>query len=250
MKYLLILILTCAFAFANAQVNLVLNPSFEQYSRCPENVGQETYCDHWMTIDSSWFFTADSLGSPGGTPSYCNICSSTRGGGVPLNDYFYHYCRTGSGMMNVGMYHDCYTPDTNNSRAYLQGHLAHTLTMGHGYLVTFYVVNSNQSTYAINDIGAYLDNGAIDTVSVPGAPHSGYTMQVLDTAVISDTLNWTKIQGVFTANGTERLITIGNFFDCSHTHAVPLVDTTGRWAGATSGGGGAGGGWGGQPGSL
>ena len=35
--------------------------------------------------------------------------------------------------------------------------------------------------------------------------------------MITDTINWHKIQGSFTATGTERFITIGDFFDSTHT---------------------------------
>jgi len=42
----------------------------------------------------------------------------------------------------------------------------------------------------------------------------------LDTAIITDSINWTKIQGSFIANGTERFITIGDYFDTAHTEHV------------------------------
>ena len=92
----------------------------------------------------------------------------------------------------------------------------------------FFYTNLEQgSTFAINHIGAYFDDGTIDTTHYPGRPQSQYIPQVMDTGVINDTLNWIKVQGTFTAVGTEKFITIGNFFDKAHTHAIPLVDTTG-----------------------
>ena len=74
--------------------------------------------------------------------------------------------------------------------------------------------------YANNNIGAYLDDGSIDTASVCHNYQTEYTPQILDTSIITDTLNWTKIQGSFIANGTERFITIGNFFDTGLTAHV------------------------------
>lgn len=38
--------------------------------------------------------------------------------------------------------------------------------------------------------------------------------------MITDTTGWTKIQGAFTANGTEQFITIGNFYSNANTHTV------------------------------
>jgi hypothetical protein len=41
--------------------------------------------------------------------------------------------------------------------------------------------------------------------------------------IINDTLNWRKIEGVFVATGTEKYITIGNFYDVAHTATVPVT---------------------------
>jgi hypothetical protein len=51
-------------------------------------------------------------------------------------------------------------------------------------------------------------------------PQTTHTPQVYDTAIIKDTLNWVKIEGSFIANGSERFITIGNFFDGAHTDTL------------------------------
>jgi hypothetical protein len=76
--------------------------------------------------------------------------------------------------------------------------------------------------YAVNHIGAYLDDGHIDTTSVPGMPQTQYIpdLQIDETSIINDTLNWVKIEGSFTANGTEKFITIGNFHDLAGTSHI------------------------------
>jgi hypothetical protein len=90
--------------------------------------------------------------------------------------------------------------------------------------VTFYVALEQLSNYAINNIGAYIDNGGIDIASDTGCaqPQSLITPQILDSNVINDTVNWKMIQGLIKANGTEKFITIGNFSDKNHTTAIPL----------------------------
>ena len=100
---------------------------------------------------------------------------------------------------------------------YLQGHLYHHLIAGQSYCVTFYVVLERHTGYAINHIAAYLDNGTIDTTTRMMRYQSEYTPQVVDTPVIYDTTNWTKIQGSFIATGTETFITIGVFSDTGAT---------------------------------
>ena len=106
-------------------------------------------------------------------------------------------------------------------RYYLQGRLSQTLTAGQAYCVSFYVVNTHYSGNGCNHIGAYFDDGSIDTTTECGYVHTQYTPQVYTDSIITDTTNWTKIEGSFVANGTEKFITIGNFFDNAHTSLLP-----------------------------
>jgi hypothetical protein len=82
------------------------------------------------------------------------------------------------------------------------------------------------SGYAIKEIGAYLDNGTIDTAKIITLPQIAYIPQLVNTTgVLSDTGNWVKIEGSFIANGTEQFITIGNFENKAHTtySAMPVT---------------------------
>ena len=106
-------------------------------------------------------------------------------------------------------------------RDYIQGTLTSRLILGQMYCVSFYVVLEHLSAFSINHIGAYFDDGTIDTANFCSMPQTMHIPQVYETDIISDTLNWTKVQGVFTATGTERFITIGNFFDSAHTNKIP-----------------------------
>jgi hypothetical protein len=107
------------------------------------------------------------------------------------------------------------TPTGNN---YLQGNLYHALTVGQSYCVSFYVLMDSGTNAAMNNIGAYLDNGTIDTATYC-VTQSEYIPQIVeaDDTIITDSVNWTRIEGSFTANGTEIFITIGDFFDSAHT---------------------------------
>ncbi len=154
MKNIVLFILfICAFPLVGkAQINLVLNPSFEIYSDCPENTDGATYANYWTTLDSSWR-APDWSHDLEGVPEYCNVCSSNISACVPDNAMFCHYPRTGNGMMQLIMYHD--QPDHSPyDRDYLQGHLAHTLEEGKTYSVTFYVVHEHWESFAVNNLGA------------------------------------------------------------------------------------------------
>ena len=235
---------TCSLSYrGQAQVNLVRNPSFEQYNHCPHYPHEVLYADYWTGIvDTGWSpgLPIDSfITIPAGYcfPTYFNACDDTIDDPshfctLPDNQDFYQYPRTGNALMGGRMYYDYSEPGfTFGCQQYIQGRLYSTLIAGQSYCVTFYVVRiaSSGAGYAINHIGAYLDDGTVDTTMDCGKEQTEYTPQVVDTPVITDTSNWTKIQGSFIANGTERFITIGNFFDTAHTTHI-LVEFGGYFA--------------------
>jgi len=201
---------------AHAQVNYVLNPSLEQHTQCPDNFDEINFANYWSGLDSLQIYQNMSDGEP----EYCNVCATNWQLSIPQGVYYYHYARTGNGMAQVVMYNDESVPVNLYLRDYLQGRLFKQLTANKSYCVTFYVVEAQASSYSVNHIGAYLDNGIIDTTTDPGGVQDQYTPQILENAIISDTLNWVKIEGSFIANGTEKFITIGNFFDTAHTAHV------------------------------
>ncbi len=233
---LVLMLFTCA--SLKAQVNLVKNPSFEQYSDCPDQCDEIKFATGWMSLDSVW--TPPAYKYYQGVPEFLTVCG-TACGAIPSNGFCYNYPHTGNGMAEAYMYAaPTFSNDSGYTRDYLQGHLTNTLIAGQSYCVTFYVALEQGSQYAINHIGAYFDDGSIDTTTSYHlqSVNDQYIPQIVDTGIISDTINfpniywtwagkWTKIQGTFTANGTERLMTIANFFDVDHTHAINIYDTTG-----------------------
>jgi len=238
MRLIISLILfTCA-CDTQAQVNYVLNPSFEQYSKCPQYLDQLKYALHWTPIDS--IRNSDTLFyQPDCVPDYCNTCSPYCDTcyilgtvSVPINVSFYQYPRTGNGMVQVTMLIDpTLSPSSIDIRDYLQGKFYKPLIAGKNYCVTFYVNLEEASGYAIDKIGAYLDDGSIDVGQDSagcGLPHPSIIPQVYTSAIITNDTGWTMIQGLITAGGTERFITIGNFFDDAHTDTLIYCDDPGN----------------------
>ena len=206
-----------------AQTNFVLNGGFEWYSSCPTGLDQIKKARYWQPIDTTSFYPSLCAGE------YCNSCATlTSGVGIPQGGYYHHYPRTGNGMAFCVSYSDNnYAGDYQ--RDYIQGKLQGNLTAGKNYCITFYVTLAQTSQYAINHLGAYLDNGSISTgQDSTGCAHvqTAFMPQVFTTAIINDTLNWVKIQDNFTANGTERFITLGNFFSTANTDTIDLDATT------------------------
>ncbi len=213
MKKIVFIFLLFFCNYSYAQINLVRNPSFEEHSGCPNSLDDISLANFWNGIDSAIYMTYC-------LPEYFNICGigpST----LPNNPAFYHYPRTGYGMVGMMMYY--YYGSGIHAIDYSQGHLFTHLIAGQSYCVTFYVVLARRSGYKINHIGAYLDDGTIDTTTRCNYYQTEYSPQIVDTPVIYDTTNWTKIQGSFIANGTEKFITIGNFFDTGGTTHIPYI---------------------------
>ncbi|NCX95874.1 MAG: hypothetical protein EBX41_05600 [Chitinophagia bacterium] len=216
---MLCLISTCVYA----QSNLVLNGAFEVYDSCPYAYDQIRYTHYWDAIDTNYGVWGDSAFRAICTgrymdtfPEYSRIC----GRGGPVQAMGFQYPHSGTGMATVAFFMDRYYYSSTllafEGQNYLQGRLATTLVAGRQYCVSFYVSRTSWGQYAIDKIGAYLDDGTIDTTTHPAIAQTHCTPQVVDTLIRYDTLGWEKIQGSFTANGTEKFITIGMFFDSSH----------------------------------
>jgi len=219
-KLLLLIILMISTYATYGQVNYVRNGGFELYSRCPYAWDQIKFATGWQPIDTVNHPPVDSFGNGNCTPEYCNVCAPKNAfASVPDNGFFYHYPHTGNGMAQVTMFFDESYAYAYH-RDYLQGHLFKSLTAGQSYCVTFYVILDQQVRYAVNHIGAYLDNGIIDTTQNCGLAQTTHIPQVQTLNVVNDTLTWTKIEGSFVATGKETYITIGNFYDKAHSTYV------------------------------
>ena len=196
-------------------------------------IDEAKYCTHWSGLDTIWS-PPDWAHAPWGVPEFSHVCSTYPNTSVPNGVWYYHYAKTGNGMMSVQMFYDetYLGSPTEQFRDYLQGHLTQTLIAGRVYLVTFYVSSEGRSYYSVNHIGAYLDDGTIDTTHNPGWVQTQVTPQIAENTIINDTVaadsnTWVKIQDTFTATGTEKFITIGQFKDRAHTNFFALMDTTG-----------------------
>ncbi len=188
-------------AVSFAQINLVANPSFEEISSCPSDIAQIGLAIGWSTL----------MNGGGGNPDlfhYCCIDPNTCG--VPLNtgSYCFQYPHSGSAYCDiqvVGCLHVDYY------REYIQSKLTKGLSESHTYCVKFYTSLTDNSKAYITPIGVYFDDGSVSAPSFYGL--ATVTPQVYNTTqLLSDTVNWMKIEGSFVATGNEEYITIGNFF--------------------------------------
>ncbi|MFM2048830.1 MAG: hypothetical protein RI955_1378, partial [Bacteroidota bacterium] len=202
----------------NAQINYVPNPSFENYTTCNFLPNTIIAAYPWDTLKNGG----------GGGPDYFLPCNNLAGLRTPLNGAGYQVPKSGFGYCEIGVFanNNGLTP---NYREYIQIPFTKTLKNGASYSITFFVNKSEGSLYSIDRIGAYLDNGSISTTYgglvnvIPQVENPQYH-------IITDTINWTKIQGCFIANGTESYLTIGNFYTDLQTDTSISNFSSGFWS--------------------
>ena len=99
-KIALVVLFICACMQTHAQVNYVLNPSFEVDTGCPFEYDQAALAVYWQSIDT--VYDGDSVGPYGlCAPELCNTCATAYIVAVPANANFYQYPRTGNALMQL-----------------------------------------------------------------------------------------------------------------------------------------------------
>ncbi len=196
-----------------AQQNLIPDPSFENYVQCPQmpNVFNN-FLLHWKDPTNC-------------SSDYFNVCSSVFS--VPNTPLGHQIPKSGSGF--VGIACESYNPPNIASygREYIQTRLTDTLKANKKYCVSFFVNLPDRIKYTTSRIGAYIGEAIPSVISCP--PQPIYTPQIQNQfgSFISDTINWTKISGVYLANGTEEYLTIGNFYTPSNTDTLKFNPNSG-----------------------
>jgi gliding motility-associated-like protein len=195
-----LLILLGVFNGVFAQQNLIKNHSFEEY-----------------TGDCSFasFLNVLNWTSPGGgSPDYFISCNSI-GFSVPANIIGYQFALDGNAYIGIRL--GGVTPEPDGFYEYISQKLTTNLKKDKRYCVYFYASLADLAhKSAINRIGMVISNNPlvqnnIDPIII--VPQIYY-----DTlSLLSDTLNWVKIEGEFIATGNEQYVTIGNFYPVSQT---------------------------------
>jgi hypothetical protein len=210
-------LLFIAFVFVQINIvmaqNLVNNSSFEKLDSCLYYTNTINSAKPWDTLQA---------GGGGGLDLF-NVCSYAKYTIVPNTKIGFRDAKTGNGFIESAVFVNS-TTGKLNYREYVQAPLNSSLQNGKIYTVTFFVSRPSACPYAIDRIGAYLDNGAIST-TYGGLVNVTPQVENPRHHIIVDTVNWTKVQGCFTANGTESYLTLGNFYPDSltDTMSVPYV---------------------------
>jgi hypothetical protein len=197
----------------NAQVNLVPNPSFEDTINCPTGISQLYNCAQWLNPNFAG-------------PDYFNSCANySTFVSVPENSFGYQTPVSGNAYVGLLLYQRSTSGGPYDYREYIQVQLLDTLKSGKSYCVSFHVNHSSMGDIAIDNIGMYLSNTAVNNSSPTVLM---YTPQVVSPPgfFIQDTMSWYKVEGIYVATGGEKYITIGNFNDEFNTDTIHTASFT------------------------
>ena len=184
-------------SFLTSQTNLVPNPSFETYTACPSS-SDISYAQGWLNF--------------GQTPEYYNSCAniSTPQAGIPSNYVGYQNAKDGNGYAGIVAFYP------GNTREFIAIALSQTLSIGTKYFVSAYISRADTSPYicSCNRIGfrfSTIPFSFTTSVLINNFSH------VNSSAIITDSLGWTKIAGSFVADSAYQYFIIGNFYDDINT---------------------------------
>jgi hypothetical protein len=187
--------------------NLVPNPSFEQYTNCPDVSGG----GNGITEANGWLSFTDS-------PDYFNACADVLSGvNVPYTALGYQQAYEGSAFAGA-IFCASSTSPPPNVREYFGTQLSQTLVVGQKYYVSFFASLPNNIPYNCwsNKLGAKFTT--YNYSGVEGDPFlMTNTSQIHTDSLLKDTTNWVQIKGSFVADSAYQYIIIGNFYDDSNT---------------------------------
>lgn len=214
MKSLLLHIAFIFYVVVGYAQNLIPNFSFEQYSACPNSEDQVDYA-------TGWFKCSSNSVPVNSTPDYYNSCSSDTTFGVPQNCCGFQIDHRGCGAY-MGLLTFYYA--TTDAREHIGIQLSSPMVIGQKYFLSFYAVlgldkllGGDYYNVPTNNIGMRFSNVAYDA-SNP-VPIDNFS-HLNSTAVISDTVNWTKVSGSIVADSAYQFVMLGNFYDDAHTDTM------------------------------
>lgn len=190
---------------STAQLNLVPDPSFEDTT---------SFVDGWGTTSLKYWHNLDSTKYHGGTPFvYFSYYTQASGYKLPDNQWCYQNSRNGIG---IAQFEDLWLSGSTFKRSLARTKLKQKLIAGENYCAKIYL-NPCEKWYGFftDAFQLYLDNGHLDSIVAIDSigPYAFVNPQVSNSTgnILNDTLNWIPLSGIFTSNGTEEYLTIGNF---------------------------------------
>jgi OmpA-OmpF porin, OOP family len=204
----------CLFFLATQHLvaqNLVTNPGFEQYYKCPGSFNYSSKGE----IAPGWQSPTT------GTPDIFNTCSIGEAG-VPTNWAGYSKAYTGSGYAGIYAF---IVRGSKTYREYLQSNLQTPLEAGAEYLVEFYFKLSSNSKYSIDRIGFLLTDSTFKIMNDEVFPVSATYERINREIYTRGSGLWTRFSYVHIATGGEKHLVIGNFSNDQKTRKLLIPNS-------------------------
>lgn len=207
MKRLLLSILaisTCLSVIGQDDKNLVTNPSFESIKGKLKKQKQIAIATNW---ESPTELAADLFSSS--VKEFVGAPKNIYGNEKPFEGENY------AGIVAVS-YND------KEPRTYLQTELLGSLKKGTQYCLKFNVSLADKSKYSCNNIGAYITQKRFEVegksnIIFDAEKDKNKVVKHPENNTFDARFNWEKVCNVFTADGKERFLIIGNFFNFKET---------------------------------
>ncbi|MEN9345291.1 MAG: hypothetical protein RLZZ60_760, partial [Bacteroidota bacterium] len=176
---------------------------------CPNGAAQVDKCMHWKPYNA--------------TPDYFNRCSQSD---VSIPENWLGNQETFFGNAYLGLI--TYQHNSKDSREIIGSNLIAPLQIGHKYYLSMKISLAEYSGYASNNLGVSFSTIQIinNKNSIIYKTHCLFHQQT----VIKDSLNWTKLSGIFIADSNYQYIMIGNFYTDSLTDVEQLNVNNFDWA--------------------
>jgi gliding motility-associated-like protein len=194
----------------SAQVNLMPDGGFEKLINCQGIPDGRFEFWYWANAKSTAHQQADTCGRH-------------------INNFFPGNPPARSGQKYA--YITTYTSDPAlNGRDFIFAPFWRTLTAGKKYYFEMYcrveTHSSNASSLITNNQAAFFSENCFcdSTIFTRGLPNIATSPQILNLAKIINT-QWTRVAGCFTAKGSERFVTIGNFNEDRSTTTAEIAST-------------------------
>jgi len=185
---------------SHGQVNLVPNPSFEEYSLCPDKESQIERVDGWFSPSN-------------GTPDYYNYCSTSTTVSLPTHKNVYTKIpKTGFGIVGIFPY---FYPKNIFYKEYVSTKLNKNLKKDISYYVEYYISPQNgikdiSIPCFIDKIGISFEREYNFISIIEGQPLAKSKYIGNENKIIDNIDEWTRISGCIFGDG-EEYITIGSF---------------------------------------
>lgn len=209
------------FGLLEAQ-NLVPNPSFETYTGCP---GGNSAISNGLV--ANWNRPPGSII----TPDLFTPCTSSGSSCTDFNTA--NHCVGSSPAFHATAYAGMlwYYTGCPNCKEYVVAQLTSFCTSGTVYRASYRAKLGPLCRYGTNHLGLYISAAA------PNQPGGNQPILITPTVErpgqVLDKVNWTLISGTFTSLGTERYITMGNFYNDAATAIFDFGSSAGSCIFAT-----------------